>query len=153
MQSGKRRPTQPTTTIAGYLDHEPDVRALPALTAAVNRAQRRVNKNRPRHQAARRKTASPAAPVQTWKDRYPPSLWADAERVRAGDWAAAETIIRFIESDPWVPLAGYTKTRMLRVLRKVPLDEKQKNRLRDVMIKVIKGRSRMEFTDYVRFAT
>jgi hypothetical protein len=83
---------------------------------------------------------------------YPPGFWEDVARLRNHDPSGAESAIRFLEADPWFTHAGFTKTRLLRHLGKVQLTPAQQERLRTVMLNVVRGRSRMEFTDYCRFA-
>jgi hypothetical protein len=109
-----------------------------------------------RRRGAERRAKELSDACASWRqardNAYPPGFWQDIDRLRSGDASAAETAIRFLEADPWFTHAGFTKSRLLRRLRRVQLSESQRDRLRDVMIRILLGRSRMEFTDYCRFA-
>ena len=78
------------------------------------------------------------------------SLWENStrERLRAGDPAAVEDAIVFLETDPWFFRSGYLKERVTRALRRAPLSSAQRERLRRLIIEVCRGRNRREFRDY-----
>lgn len=72
--------------------------------------------------------------------------------IRAGDPAAVETAIRFLEIDPICFHAGYAKERFLRALKSVPLSASQAGRLRSVMIHSLIDGYRHELEEWCRLA-
>lgn len=63
-----------------------------------------------------------------------------------------ESIICFLEKDPWTPTSGYAKAQLIKLLTKIPLKENQCERLRKVVIDVVDLRDRREFRHYCRLA-
>jgi hypothetical protein len=63
-----------------------------------------------------------------------------------------ESVITFLEKDPWTFGSGYAKADMIRLLRKLDLTPKQEERLRKVLLTVVDKRDRREFRHYCRLA-
>jgi hypothetical protein len=63
-----------------------------------------------------------------------------------------ESIIAFLEKDPWTFGSGYAKADMIRLLRKLDLTSKQSERLRKVLLTIVDKRDRREFRHYCRLA-
>jgi len=63
-----------------------------------------------------------------------------------------ESIITFLEKDPWTFGSGYAKAEMIRLLRKLELTLKQGERLRKVLLTIVDKRDRREFRHYCRLA-
>lgn len=83
---------------------------------------------------------------------YPGGFWDDLVRASQGDWAGLETLIGFLEADPFFFRSGYAKERILKLVKRAPLDAGQRARLRDVCLAVVDGRDRREFRNYCRLA-
>lgn len=83
---------------------------------------------------------------------YPPHFWEDVDRLKAGEAAAAETAIRFMEDDPWFFRAGYAKQKLARYLKRVPLTAAQQKRLQSVALAIVNKRATHEFREYCRLA-
>lgn len=81
-------------------------------------------------------------------------LWSDEHRdkVRSGDREAIDDTIVYLEADPWYFRSGYLKEWLLDNLRKAPLNEENKSRLRKVILNVAAGRNRREFRRYCLLA-
>lgn len=60
--------------------------------------------------------------------------------IREGRAEGAETVIAFLEEDPYSFGTGYQKERAWRYLRRVPLTESQKQRLRGVALSCVRTR-------------
>jgi hypothetical protein len=63
-----------------------------------------------------------------------------------------ESIIEYLEKDPWKFGSGYTKADMIRLLRKIDLKQRQVERLRKVLLTVVDKRDRREFRHYCLLA-
>ena len=63
-----------------------------------------------------------------------------------------EPVIRFLEADPWFPQSGHAKQHLIRHLTQRELTATQEERLRGVVLDIIKGRERREFKSYRRLA-
>lgn len=72
--------------------------------------------------------------------------------IRAGEPAAIENAIRFLEVDPPGFHAGYAKERFLRALKVVPLSMNQNARLRSAMMKAVDDGYRHELQEWCRLA-
>jgi hypothetical protein len=87
---------------------------------------------------------------------YPPGFWdsmgRDWERLNEGNPAAVEQAIVFLEADLWFFRSGYIKEKVVRGLNRVSLSDRQKVRLRHVVLDVVDGRERREFRRYCRLA-
>jgi len=77
---------------------------------------------------------------------------ADIERVRRGNRGALESVIRYLEADPWFPGTGWEKEKILRFLRRIDI-EGYEERLREVVITVVQsGHPRRELYLYRRLS-
>lgn len=74
------------------------------------------------------------------------------ERVREGDGAGVETLVRFLEADVYCFHSGYMKAEAIRFLVRMPLDPVRIGRLRRVVLDAVEGYDRREFRAYVRLA-
>jgi len=83
---------------------------------------------------------------------FPGGIGREFELLRAGDPTAIEMAVRFLEADPWYFRSGYHKADFLRLLRKQALSDDQCARLRDVILKRVRGRPVREVRAYCRFA-
>lgn len=83
---------------------------------------------------------------------YPHEFWDDYDRLRRNDWSGLESAIRFLEADPFFFRSGYVKARLLRLVKRAPLDKAQTKRLRAVCLAAVDGRDRREFRFYCRLA-
>lgn len=83
---------------------------------------------------------------------YPVGFWDYLVRAKRGDWSGLETLIGFLEADPFFFRSGYAKEKILKVVKRAPLDADQRARLREVCLAVVDGRDRREFRDYCRLA-
>src|SRR5512133_3867405 len=70
---------------------------------------------------------------------FPGGLHREFELLRSADENAIEMAISFLEADPWYFRSGYYKEDMLRLLRKVPLTDEQRSRMRDLILKRVRG--------------
>jgi len=127
--------------------------AVEAAREAVDVAFRRVTR---RHDVADPATAAWEAAIARFEAAvtaaYPPDFWALYGRLREGDTAALDAAIEFLGADPWFFRSGYTKARLIRLLKRLPLKPDQVERLRTVVVNVVDGRDRREFRDYCRLA-
>lgn len=81
------------------------------------------------------------------------NAWVQVERdLQAGDIAAVEPAVVFLEADPWCFRSGYAKGRVLRYLSRMQLDEPQRSRLRDWLVDVIPKGPRRELPMMLRLA-
>jgi hypothetical protein len=78
------------------------------------------------------------------------TLWSNEhrEKLKSGDREAIEDTILYLEVDPWYFRSGYVKEWLLDTLRKAPLSEDDKSRLRNVILAVTAGKNRREFRRY-----
>ncbi|MEP7379100.1 MAG: hypothetical protein ABI725_05995 [Chloroflexota bacterium] len=74
------------------------------------------------------------------------------ERVRNGDMAGLETLIRFLEADPYCHRSGYWKAEIINTITRWDVGETTRNRLTEVMFAVIAKPTRREFRRYIRLA-
>ncbi|MFN8622995.1 MAG: hypothetical protein U0869_19830 [Chloroflexota bacterium] len=78
---------------------------------------------------------------------------ADAtDRLKAADPTAVEPSLVFLEADPWAFRTGYLKEKVMRRLRRCPLDEDQQARLRAVLLHLVEVGPRREFREACRLA-
>jgi hypothetical protein len=74
------------------------------------------------------------------------------DRLRTGDAAEIETLVRFLEADVYCHRSGYAKAEAIRFLTRVPLDPRVAARLRSVVLEVVDSFDRREFRSYIRLA-
>ena len=72
--------------------------------------------------------------------------------IREGDGTAIETALQFLEVDPWFFRSGYIKADVARALANAPLDEEQKARVRNVVLRKVSGHPVREFRRYCHLA-
>jgi hypothetical protein len=65
---------------------------------------------------------------------------------------AVETVMVFLEADPWCFRSGYFKQEILRKLRRQPLTLEQKERLANALLRYVDAGDRRELLDACRFA-
>jgi hypothetical protein len=85
-------------------------------------------------------------------DLYSPAFYDATARLKAGDVTESETGIRFLEADPWCFRSGYMKSNIARYLRSVRMVERDKDRLRQVLLDVVKVGKRLEFREMCSLA-
>jgi len=83
---------------------------------------------------------------------YPPGFWDHIEALRTGDTTRADTFIGFLEADPMFFRSGYAKSQVIRYLKRLPLLDSQKARLRSVVVNLVQTRWGREIGDYARLA-
>lgn len=80
---------------------------------------------------------------------YHQPLHRDAEvwvkQLKKGQTMHLESILQFLEEDPYLYNSGYLKEKLWRYLRRVPLTEEQKERLRRVALLYVRIRLSREF--------
>jgi len=87
-----------------------------------------------------------------YNHREPLEFWRAYQRMRdsrATDW---EVLIAFLERDPYTFGSGYRKQYILRKLKRAPLTEPQKERLRAMLLKQVSAPPRREIREYCRLA-
>jgi hypothetical protein len=82
---------------------------------------------------------------------YSPVAVALSE-VRHGETARLETLLRFLEADPYCHRSGYMKADIINALTRVPVTDRDRIRLRSVLIDVLGKPTKREFRRYVRLA-
>lgn len=83
---------------------------------------------------------------------FPGGLDRQFRLLANGDPYAIEMAVRFLEADPWYFRSGYHKADLIRLLRKQPLSEDQRARLRQVIVDRVRGRPVREMRSYGRLA-
>jgi hypothetical protein len=81
--------------------------------------------------------------------RYKETLNRVAEGIRAGDDACSEIAIRYIELQYIGSYSGFIRTKLARALRHAKLDDRQKSRLNEHLLKLVLARDYAEeFREY-----
>jgi hypothetical protein len=83
---------------------------------------------------------------------FPGGLNRAYDHLKQGDAEVTEPVIAFLEADPYFFRSGYVKADLLRALPKFPLDQRQRARLRQVILARVKGPARREFRRYCNLA-
>jgi len=83
---------------------------------------------------------------------FPGGLAKAMSLLAANDPNTIETAVRFLEADPWFFRSGYIKADILRQLRRAPLNNDQRDRLRQAILTRIRGEDRREFRWWCRLA-
>jgi hypothetical protein len=83
---------------------------------------------------------------------FPGGLGREFELLREGDATAIEMAIQFLEANPWYFRSGYHKADILKALRKHPLSDDQRDRMRKVILERVRDRPLREMRAYARFA-
>lgn len=78
-------------------------------------------------------------------EAYPPGFWDLHRRLPSGEPGAIDSAVLFLEADPWFDRSGYAKVALIRKLKRLALSFEVQERLRSVLIEVVKGRDRREF--------
>ena len=142
------------------------IERLRARAAEVERARRAIDRARSqplRSGSTRRGQLVRAAEVDAvrafWaavRAAYPDGFWQTIgpryEHLAAGDAAAVELAVVFLEADPWFFRSGYVKADLIRRLQRLTLTPKLIDRLSAVVLAVVDGRDRREFRWYARLA-
>jgi hypothetical protein len=103
----------------------------------------------PEHTAAWQKAAL-AFRTEYDKLAFPGGLSREFELLRGGDVTAIEMAIRFLEANPWFFRSGYYKVDILKSLRKHPLSDEQRARMRTLILKRVRDRPVREMRAYAR---
>jgi hypothetical protein len=98
------------------------------------------------------------AAITHYSERYdqlafPGGLSRGMMLLAAGDLNAIGAAVDFLESDPHFHRSGYIKADILRYLKRADLDERQRDRLRRVVLDRVRGPDTREFRRYCRIAT
>ena len=83
---------------------------------------------------------------------FPGGLTRAYDRLKQRDEGMVESVIAFLEGDPYFFRSGYVKADLLRALSKLPLDQGHRARLRQVILERVKGPARREFRRYCNLA-
>ena len=86
------------------------------------------------------------------EELHSPGFEAALEALRNGDTGGAEYAIAYLESDPWYFRSGYLKGRIARWLRQIDLSERQRERLRTVLLAALQKGSRYEQVEHRKLA-
>ena len=83
---------------------------------------------------------------------YPPGFWEGIDDLNAGKSDHLEIYIAFLEADAYFFGSGYTKAKIIRYLKWLPLTRLQQRRLQEVILRVTDKGFRREFRSYCRLA-
>ena len=84
---------------------------------------------------------------------FPGGLGESMQKLAKGDAATIESAVQFIEADPMFFRSGYIKEEILKHLSRNPLNDDQKQRLREIILERVRDtRTRREFRRYCRLA-
>lgn len=83
----------------------------------------------------------------------PPGFPEAAAQLRLGNTGGLESVVQFLEADPWFFRSGYLKDDLLKYVSRVPLDAPYRARLQRVVLNAIDLRDRREFSRYCRLAS
>lgn len=131
--------------------------------AILSRAEGLSLAHRTLHEAAERRDAGPEA-REAWSEAalrlreaqqlmYPDAFWADVHRLAAGDARAIEPALVFLEADPWCFRSGYVKEKLAHLLRRHELTDSQRERLVDVLLRVVDRGDRLEYRTVCKLAS
>lgn len=87
-----------------------------------------------------------------WAEAFPKDFWADQNRLKAGNPKGLENAIQFLECDPMFFRSGYIKADLAKYIRRVPISDRDAERLEQVILKVLDSRDCREFREYCRLA-
>ena len=73
-------------------------------------------------------------------------------KARTGDNSSVETLVRFLEADPYCFRSGYSKADAINALTRLDLGEAERLRLRKVLLSAVDKPARREFRRYIRLA-
>ena len=134
-----------------------DMNVFEANAAELEKLRKKVDEmfrqrsQSPKHEAAWREAAR-AFHAGYDKLAFPGGLSREFELLKVGDATAIEEAVRFLEADPWYFRSGYHKADILKMLGKHPLSEDQCARMRELILKRVRGRPVREVRAYARFA-
>lgn len=83
---------------------------------------------------------------------YPMGFWEDCEKLKAGDAAGLETVIRFLEADPYFFRSGYIKAWLIRGIKPSMLKPADIKRLQNVVLSLIDRRDDRDFRAFCKLA-
>jgi hypothetical protein len=86
------------------------------------------------------------------EEAYPPGFWEDFSSLKQKDPGSIETVVQFLEADPWFFRSGYVKADIIRFLNQCQLSESYRSRLQYVVLLAVASRDRREFRSYCRLA-
>lgn len=89
---------------------------------------------------------------RAWADLYTEEFLEQVERLREGDASGVEAAIAYLEADPWHFRSGYLKQTLARHVRRVPLTERQADRLREAILNAWRKGPREDLKEYIRLA-
>jgi hypothetical protein len=72
--------------------------------------------------------------------------------LRRGDTSRLETLIRFLEADPYCHRSGDMKADIINAITRVTIGDRDRNRLRNVLLDLLHKPAKREFRQYVRLA-
>ena len=83
---------------------------------------------------------------------YPAGFWKDYEQLRAGDAAGLESVVRFLEADPYFFRSGYVKVMLIRAIKPPLLKPGDIARLQSVVLSLVDCRDDRDFRAFCRLA-
>ena len=83
---------------------------------------------------------------------YPGAFWEDVQKLRAGDASGLESVIRFLEADPFFFGTGYEKVYLSRYIKPPMLTPSDIARLQNVVLHMVETRHGSDFGAYKRLA-
>lgn len=86
------------------------------------------------------------------EELHSPEFEAALDGLRDGDTSGVEYAIAYLEADPWYFRSGYLKGRIARWLRQIDLSERQRERLRTVLLAALQKGSRYEQVEHRKLA-
>ena len=124
---------------------------------AVNKAQRANT------EAASQRSQRDPVTIEAWKrtvavfwsadaSAFPQDFHASVEKLKARDPSGVERAIEFLDADPIFFQSGYWKSRLVRYLLQAPLTPQQKDRLKEIVLKIVQRRNTWEFQAFCRLA-
>jgi len=87
--------------------------------------------------------------AKAWRSLFTSEFNEAIARLRDGDHSGTEFAIAFIEADPWCYHSGYLKQKLARYLRRTPLTEAQRRRLRKAILAAFTKGKREDLKEYV----
>ncbi|BCM91315.1 hypothetical protein IAD21_03185 [Abditibacteriota bacterium] len=72
------------------------------------------------------------------------------DAIRAGDRNTIEGSLTFLEADPYFFRSGYLKEKVLRAIKRAPLNGRDEVRVQMIILRALEGRYKREFKFYAR---
>ncbi len=83
---------------------------------------------------------------------YPDGFWEDVRKRRTGDAASLESVVSFLEADPYFFRSGYTKAWLIRGIKPPMLTPAYQKRLQQVVLALVDKRDDRDFRAFCKLA-